>query len=75
MIVLRKADWAAWVQTGARVLDVFKAFMNPPSPWHRLNHQLLRDIGKTPAEAELEEYLRGFGSRRPFPVSSREGTV
>ncbi|MBY3465748.1 hypothetical protein HFN80_17325 [Rhizobium laguerreae] len=79
MIVLRKVDWAvsegAWVQTCARVRDVFKVLMNPPVPWHRLNDQLLRDIGKTPADAELEEYLRSFGSRRPFPVSSRESPL
>jgi uncharacterized protein YjiS (DUF1127 family) len=80
MIVLRKADWAVsegvptWFQAWARLRDVSEALMRPSASWHRLNHHLLRDIGKTPADAELEEYLRSFGALRS-PISSRESPL
>jgi len=52
----------------ARLRDTWIAFIDPAVPWHRLNEYLLRDIGKTAADAELEAYLRSFGTT-PFPRS------
>jgi len=45
-----------------RLHDLWIAAINPVVPWHRQSEHLLRDIGKTAADAEREAYTRSFGS-------------
>lgn len=51
----------------ARLHDLWIAAINPVVPWHRQSEHLLRDIGKTAADAEREAYTRSFGSFRQSP--------
>lgn len=57
----------------ARLRDTWIALIDPAVPWHRLNEHLLRDVGKTAADAELEALFRSFGS--PPSPGSREGPL
>ncbi|MGG7581319.1 hypothetical protein NMA58_07170 [Rhizobium sp. YTUHZ045] len=60
------------VRWRARLHDLWVAAINPDVPWHRLNEHLLRDIGKSAADAEREAYIRSFGSLRRFRFPDRE---
>ncbi|NKM36347.1 hypothetical protein [Rhizobium laguerreae] len=60
------------VRWRARVHYLWVAAINPVVPWHRLSEHLLRDIGKSAADAELEAYIGSFGSFRRFRSADRE---
>ncbi|ANK91284.1 MULTISPECIES: hypothetical protein [Rhizobium] len=56
----------------ARLHVLWRAVINPVVSWHRLNEHLLRDIGKSAADAEREAYIRSFGTFRRFRFPDRE---
>ncbi|MBY3168118.1 MULTISPECIES: hypothetical protein [Rhizobium] len=60
------------VRWRARLHDLLVAAISPVVPWHRLSEHLLRDIGKSAADAEREAHVRSFGSLRRFRFADRE---
>ena len=62
-------------RTPVQRITVFLAELVRPSRyWHRLNEHMLRDIGKTTADAEFEEFTISLGSSVRSSISnSREG--
>jgi hypothetical protein len=51
----------ALATTAVRVLRRLVAILTPTTGWHRLNERLLRDLGKSPTEAEIEGLRARFG--------------
>ncbi|SDA94529.1 hypothetical protein SAMN03159448_05230 [Sinorhizobium sp. NFACC03] len=60
------------VRWRARLHILWITAINPVVPWHRQSEHLLRDIGKSAADAEREAYARSFGSFRRFRFPDRE---
>ena len=59
-----------------RLAEFLGGPFRPSSDWHRLNENMLRDIGKTASDVEFEVFTRNLGSSvRSAFENSRDGRM